>query len=284
MTDSFEVGFPDGQYIAHGVDLKAALELADAFHKNLDPQPIIDGIADPEVRAVAQRISNSLTNHPARGQRNLPDCVNWGYVKERVRRYNQKPSDDLLYRIGTHVDALTPEDQDLIRCQQQGYLNPEQRFRVLNWIACHSLEIEGDLALLIFGREQLSEWLGRSRKSYPNFEFYLAFEFQPKQESGWDSGINFTMHWIPQTGAPQPSSECDFAWSLYWESGDMFWADWMPGGNQFDFCLDCYPNQESFATPNSFCEGGDRYTTLTDEEAGLMSVAQVLGHFAAVLA
>ncbi|MEW6499084.1 MAG: hypothetical protein AB1589_42350 [Cyanobacteriota bacterium] len=68
MTD-FEVGFPDGQYIAHGVDLDTALLLADAFHKGSDPQPIINGIADPEVREVAQRITANLTRHSARGKR-----------------------------------------------------------------------------------------------------------------------------------------------------------------------------------------------------------------------
>ncbi|MEW6499425.1 MAG: hypothetical protein AB1589_44195 [Cyanobacteriota bacterium] len=281
MTD-YEVKFPDGQYIAFGVDPDTAIALSDAFHKGTDSQPIIDSIADPKVRAVAQRISNNLADHSARGQNNFPDSIHWGYVTERVRRYNQNPSDDLLYRIGTHVDVLTPEDLDLIRCHQQGYLNPEQRFRVLNWIVCWGLEIEDDLALLIFGRNQLEEWLLRSQQSYPIFEFYLAFEVLLKEESGVEPGICFTMHWIPRPGAPEPSVECDFPWKLDWEPGNVFWADWMPGGNQFDFCLSCYPNQESFAMPNSFCEEGDRYTTLTDEEADLMSVAQVLGHFAAV--
>lgn len=283
MAD-FDVSFPDGQYLAHGISLDITLKLSDAFHKSSDPQPIIDGIADPDVRAVAQRITNNLAHHPARGRKNLPDYINWGYLSERVRRYNQEPSDDLLYRIGTHVDALTLEDQDLIRCQQQGYLNPEQRFRVLNWIVRQGFEVQGDLALLFFGKEQLAGWLQRSQQSYPDFEFFLAFEFLQKEQSGVDAGICFTMHWIPQPGAPEPNVECDFPWKLDWEPGDMFWADWMPGGNQFDFCLDCYPNQESFATPNSFCEEGDRYTTLTDEEADLMSISEVLGHFASVSA
>lgn len=277
---TFQVGFPSGQFAAHGVDLDTAMALEEAFHRGTDSQRIIDRIADPALRAKVQRISDKLVEHPARGQGN--SGVNWGYVTERVRRYNQKPSDDLLYRIGTHCDVLTPEDLDLIRCHQQGYLNPEQRFRVLNWVVCQGLEVQGDLVLLIFGREQLAGWLQRSRQAYPEFTFYLAFEFQPKQESGWDSGTNFTMHWLPKPGAPEPSVECDFPWKLDWERGDMFWNDWMPNGNQFDFNLSVYPNQESFATPNSFCEEGDRYTTLTDEEAELISVAQVLRHFAAV--
>lgn len=67
MTD-FEVGFPDGQYLAHGVDQQAAQLLWEAFHKGTDPQPIIDSIEDPEVREVAQRITDRLTNHPARGK------------------------------------------------------------------------------------------------------------------------------------------------------------------------------------------------------------------------
>ncbi|MBD1838880.1 hypothetical protein [Coleofasciculus sp. FACHB-501] len=280
MTDSFEIGFPSGQFAAHGIDLDVAMALEEAFHRGTDPQPIIDSIADPAVRAKAQRISNKLAEHPARGQRN--SGVNWGYVTERVRRYNQKPSDDLLYRIGTHCDVLLPEDLDLIRCQQQGYLNPEQRFRVLNWIVRQGFKVQDDLALLLFGREQLAGWLERSQQSYPDFEFFLAFEFLQKEQSGVDAGICFTMHWIPLAGAPEPNVECDFPWKLYWESGDMFWADWFPGGNQFEFNLSVYPNQQSFATPNSFCEEGDRYTTLTDEEAELISVAQVLRHFAAV--
>ena len=48
----------------------------------------------------------------------LPDSLNWDYLLERVRRYNEKPSDDLLYRIGTHVNILTLEDQDLIERNQ----------------------------------------------------------------------------------------------------------------------------------------------------------------------
>ena len=66
----------------------------------------------------------------------LPNTFNWDYLLERVRRYNEKPSDDLLYRIGTHVNALTLEDQDLIERNQGNRLNPEQRFRVLDWLVC----------------------------------------------------------------------------------------------------------------------------------------------------
>jgi hypothetical protein len=207
--------------------------------------------------------------------------INWEYVIERVRRYNQNPTDDLLYRIGSHTDLLTRDDENLIQYQQGGYLNPIQRYRVLNWLACQDeIEIKGDLALLIFGRDQLTQWLERSRIAYPDFEFYLVFEFHPLHKSGWESGINFSMHWMPTPGAPQPDVECDFPWKLDWECGEMFWGDY-PGGftNQFDFCLDCYPNTLSFATPNSLCEEGDRYTTRSDQEADLMSVAQVLQHF-----
>jgi hypothetical protein len=207
--------------------------------------------------------------------------IDWSYITERVRRYNLNPCDDLLYRIGTHVDVLTVEDITLIQ-RQGGYFNPDQRYRVLNWIVCQDeLEIKGDLALLIFGRDQLSQWLQISRIAYPDFEFYLVFEFHPMHQSGWESGINFTMHWIPKPGAPQPDLECDFPWKLDWECAVQFWGGY-PGGftNQFDFCLDCYPDQQSFAAPGLFCEQGDRYTRLSDEEADLMSVAQVLEHFA----
>jgi hypothetical protein len=213
----------------------------------------------------------------------LPSTCNWEYLTERVRRYNNEPSDDLLYRIGTHLDVLALEDQDLIEQQQGGYLNPQQRYRVLNWLTVQAeagfvgLEIEGDLALLIFGRDQLTQWLEISRQAYPDFEFYLVFEFHPSRRTGWESGINCTMHWMPQPGAPEPDVECDFSWRLYWECGAMFWGDYPNNTtNSFDFSRFCYPNQQSFATPGSFCEEGDRYTTPSDEEADLMSVAQVL--------
>ncbi|MBD1893061.1 hypothetical protein [Coleofasciculus sp. FACHB-SPT9] len=68
MAD-FDVSFPDGQYLAHGCDLNTAIALSDAFHKGSDPQPIIERIADPEVRVVAQRITNNLSEHSARGKR-----------------------------------------------------------------------------------------------------------------------------------------------------------------------------------------------------------------------
>ncbi|MBD1836147.1 hypothetical protein H6F61_26545 [Cyanobacteria bacterium FACHB-472] len=67
MAD-FEIGFPDGQYISHGVDTATALKLAEAFHRGDDPQPIIDAIEDEEVRTVAQRISDRLSTHSARGK------------------------------------------------------------------------------------------------------------------------------------------------------------------------------------------------------------------------
>ncbi len=210
-----------------------------------------------------------------------PYSINWDYVTERIRRYNQNPSDDLLYRIGNHTDVLTMEDSDLIQKKQGGYLNAEQRYRVLDWIvSCqNAIQLDCDLALLIFGRSQLEEWLERSRQAYPDFEFYLVFEYLTRFQSGCSDGVCFTMHWTPKPGAPEPDVECDFPWKLYWETGSMFWNDWMPNGNQFDFGLSCYPNQQSFATPNSFCVEGSRYTTLTDEEADLMSVAQVLERF-----
>ncbi|MEP0755708.1 hypothetical protein NDA03_26350 [Trichocoleus sp. Lan] len=69
MMADFDVSFPDGQYLAHGISLDTALLLADAFHKGTDPQPIIDSIADQEVREVALRITANLVHHSARGKR-----------------------------------------------------------------------------------------------------------------------------------------------------------------------------------------------------------------------
>ena len=213
----------------------------------------------------------------------LPDSIEWDYVIERVRRYNNEPSDDLLYRIGTHVNALTLKDQDLISRHQDGNLSPEQRYRVFDWLAVQSaagfvgLEIEGDLALLIFGREQLAQWLEISKRAYPDFDFYLVFEHHPDGMKTGHTGIDFAMYWMPQPGAPEPNVECDFPWNCCWEHGEMFWGGY-PGetANQFEFNLFVYPNQWSFATPNYFCEQGSRYTTPTDEEADLMSVESVL--------
>ncbi|MEW6498634.1 MAG: hypothetical protein AB1589_39970 [Cyanobacteriota bacterium] len=67
MSD-YEVGFPDGQFAAFGIDLQTAHKLGEAFHKGTDPQPIINQIPDPQKRAIAQRITNNLANHSARGK------------------------------------------------------------------------------------------------------------------------------------------------------------------------------------------------------------------------
>lgn len=65
----FEYGFPDGQYAANGVDPSTALDLAECYSLGSDPKPIIDRIADPQVRASAQRIADRLTEHSARGKK-----------------------------------------------------------------------------------------------------------------------------------------------------------------------------------------------------------------------
>lgn len=213
--------------------------------------------------------------------------MDWNYITERVERFNNYECgtslshDALLYRIGTHVDVLTPQETQIIDANNDG-LSPEQRYRVLDWLCCNGFLITGDLALLIFGCQQLEQWLDRSRQAYPNFGFYLSFEYQEKFKSGFDSGINFTMHWHPQPGAPMPlpETETDFPWRPFWDSGDMFWGSF-PGGttNQFDFNLYCYPDETGFTRPGWICEEGDWYTMVDERDADLMSVAQVLQHF-----
>lgn len=195
----------------------------------------------------------------------------YDYINERLRRYNAQPSDDLLYRIGTHVDVLTSED---------GQLTPKDRFEVLNWLECKGFQIDHDLALLIFGREQLTKWLETSRQAYPNFEFYLVFEYQEREKTGWESGVNYTMHWTPRPGAPVPETDNDFPWKSFWDCGDLFWGEF-PGGykNEFDFNLHVYPDEISFTKLGWVCEEGDWYTTLDEQDASLMSVAQVLEQF-----
>lgn len=208
--------------------------------------------------------------------------MDWEYLTERIRRYNLNPSDDLLYRIGTHVDVLTVDDCRLIE-NKSGRLNPEQRYRVLNWItSCQNdVEIDKDKALLIFGREQLTQWLEISRQAYPDFEFYLCFEYQDSKKTGWESGINYTCFWMPKPGAPMPDTEMDFPWKFYWDSGNMFWSNFPNDTtNDFEFTLSVYPNQQSFTDSNWILEEGDWQCSKSDEEADLMSVAQVLQHFA----
>ncbi len=199
--------------------------------------------------------------------------MDWGYLNERINRYNAQPSDDLLYRIGSHADILLPQELEL---------TPERRFRILNWIATHAcLNTDIDLALLIFGRQQLEQWLEHSKSAYPDFEFYLCFEFQPRHNTGFESGINFTMHWTPKPGAPVPDTDNDFPWKSFWECGEMFWGDYPGGGkNHFDFNLHCYPDQASFTKHGWVCEQGDWYTTPDERDANLMPVSLVLQHFA----
>ena len=89
------------------------------------------------------------------------------------------------------------------------------------------------------------------------------------------------MYWEPLPGAPMPlpETEIDFPWRSFWDSGEMFWGD-RPGGftNDFEFTLNCYPNEASFTKPNWICEEGDWYTM--PSEPDLMCVQQVLKQFA----
>jgi hypothetical protein len=96
--------------------------------------PNLDRPLTSKEQKVVEEFERVRPGHAAIAAQN----ISWDYLLERVRRYNENPSDDLLYRIGTHVDVLTLEDQDLIEQQQGGYLNPQQRYRVLNWLTVHS--------------------------------------------------------------------------------------------------------------------------------------------------
>lgn len=205
---------------------------------------------------------------------------NSDYLQERVRRYNEAPSDDLLYRIGSCMDTFTSDDEKLLR--RTGYsLTPEQRYRVLNQLLCNGFKIECDLALLIFGRQQLTQWLEISRQAYPNFEFYLAFEYYDRKVTRWESGVYYTCFWMPKPGAPTPTTDNDFPWKLRWELGEMFWSNFPNSTtNDFEFTLSVYPNQWSFTDSNWILEEDDWQCIPTDQEADLMSVAQVLQHFA----
>lgn len=207
--------------------------------------------------------------------------IDWSYVKERATRYNAQPSDDLLYRIASHAEILDSTELYLIDREQKGRLIPEQRYQILNWIVCNGFGIKADLSLLIFGREQLTQWLEISRQAYPDFEFYLCFEYQEKENTGWQSGINYTCFWMPKPGAPMPSTEMDFPWKIYWDTGEMFWCNFPNStSNDFEFTLSVYCNQQSFTDSNWILEEGDLQCTPTNQEADLMSVAQVLEHFA----
>lgn len=205
--------------------------------------------------------------------------INSDYIQERVRRYNEAPSDDLLYQMGSCINTLTSDDERLLR-KREYCLAPEQRYRILNQLLCNGFEIECDLALLIFGRQQLEHWLERSQQAYPDFEFYLCFEYQHRSKTGWDSGINYAMFWMPKVGAPFVGTDNDFPWTSYWDSGEVFWSKF-PGGftNEFDFTLDCYPDQTTFTDPDWVYDEDDYQVKPSDREANLMSVAQVLEHF-----
>ena len=206
--------------------------------------------------------------------------MDWNYITERVQRYNSQPSDDLLYRIASNAEILGSTELYLVDRDQRGQLIPQQRYLILNWLCCNGFEVEGDLALLIFGRQQLTQWLEISRQVYPNFEFYLCFEYQDGKKTGWESGINCTCFWMPKPGAPVPNTDNDFPWKPYWDTAEHFWIT-HPSGvtNEFDFTLDCYKSQQSFTDSNWILEEGDWQCTPSDEEADLMSVAQVLEHF-----
>jgi hypothetical protein len=173
--------------------------------------------------------------------------VVWSYVEERIDRFNQAKTqcdrDDLLYRIGTHADALDLDDIRLIR-ENDGVLSSEQRFTVLEWmIYSADAEVEGNLVLLIFGERQLREWYQQAKAAYPDFEMMLGVRTALDTEDY----LELSLHFQPQEGAPQIDPELDFPWKPFWDAGEMFWGNFPQNcSNEFEFILSSYRRQASF--------------------------------------
>ena len=123
--------------------------------------------------------------------------IDYNYIAHCVNSYNRQQSDLSLLVIASHVDLFDGAELTTIHYKQALQLTPLQRYTVLNWLCCNDFEIKGDLALLIFGRQQLEEWLERSQAAYPHFRFFLAFEYQTQFKSDMEDGINFAMYWEP---------------------------------------------------------------------------------------
>ena len=62
--------------------------------------------------------------------------MNWDYIIKHCTAFNSLPCgvssrhDDLLYRIGSHIDVLTPQDCTLI-AERGGTLTAENRYELL---------------------------------------------------------------------------------------------------------------------------------------------------------
>lgn len=198
--------------------------------------------------------------------------MDWQYINERVKRYNSAKTtsdrDDLLYRIGTHADLLNPEEAP------DGNLTAEQRCRVLEWLIYEAKAfIDGNLTLLIFGVPQLKEWQRRSEEAYPDFALAIAI-----RQSDLMPHLEFSLHFDPLPGAPEVDPETDFPYRPFWDCAEMFWGHF-PNNctNEFDFILDCYPCQASFAVPGSLMQN---VTVRQPDFDDLFLIDDLLGLFA----
>lgn len=202
---------------------------------------------------------------------NYVNGIDPDYVLRQIARYNaatnQRDRDDLLYRVGTHVDALLLEDQEFI--DRAGVLKPEHRCQVLNWLGYETnADIRDDLPLLVqvFTPEVLSVMRDRAKQVYPDFE--LVMGLRPSRE-----GLEISMHFQPATTAPMIDLSKDFPWKPFWDGADLFWGN-LPGGmtDLFEFTLYVYPDQADVTRPGRI----EPWMAQPDEDDDLYPIRELL--------
>ncbi|NEP56807.1 MAG: hypothetical protein F6K31_07245 [Symploca sp. SIO2G7] len=213
----------------------------------------------------------------------LPQGINPDYIAKHIGEFNQPDAtfekrEDVLFRIGSHCDVFDNTDYRQIH-SLDGRLTSQLSYKVLEWVLTHTEhDIEGNLTLHIFSQEQLRAWYDESKKRYPDFELVLVFEEGVSEEFG-NRCIYYTCYYRPLPSAPGLDEGTDFPVGHFeWEVGEYFWGEGVCHEgveNNIDFTMECYPEQADFSIPNTPI--APHLLTLTEEEQGHQSVAELLG-------
>jgi hypothetical protein len=213
--------------------------------------------------------------------------VDGQYVSKQVKEFNrpnvsQQYKDSALYRIGTHANLFTDkemaeiaeiENTSILPATEQaaiaindGILLPQHRLKVLEWLIYSAgFPIPENLALHIFGYEKLLRWRDEGKRRYPAFELVLCV--RPSREY-----LELSCHFRPLPEAPEVQTDCDFPWKYFWEGADLFFDE--EYGTHLSLTFECYPEQDSFAVPNSTMP--DWMLELGDEEVDMPTVLELL--------
>lgn len=169
---------------------------------------------------------------------------NWSKIDQLIESLdsvvpNYKIESNLLCQLGRELKVLSERE---IQAAAPNGLTPQQRCQVIEaaLVMARAEFSKKNLLVLVFGYDQLSEWLKRSRQAYPDFDLAMGVRLS-------DDTLEICTFWHPRRGGPAVSTETDFLWKPTWDLWEHFWGG-LNGVNQVEDMLAHYSSQRKFTT------------------------------------